>query len=116
MPCFAPHMVSVITPVKVSGGAPADRSPANVIVAKTNFIVVSFNQVLCCRLEPEAKVNVAADRMVAVVGLDRAGQRIGGEICADTGFHVAEQLDIACKSDCVGADPKGTADLRLPVK
>src|SRR5437667_7556976 len=81
-------------------------------------------EVLFRRLEPEAKVNVAADRMVAIVRLDRAGEGIGGEVRADAGFHIAEQLDIAGVADRVRADPESTAvgliepllDLRLAAK
>src|ERR1700680_3943561 len=81
-------------------------------------------KILFCRLEPETKENVAANRVVAIIRLDRAGQRISCEVRADSGFHIAEQLDIAGVSDRVRADPESTAvglieqllDLRLAAK
>src|SRR5690349_8691077 len=81
-------------------------------------------EVLVSRLEPDTKKHVSSHRMIAVVRLDGGRQRVRGEVYADAGFHVAEQLDIASVPDRVGANPKRAAvrfremifNLRLTVK
>ena len=47
--------------------------------------------------------------MISVVRFDRSRKRVCGEVCADAGFDVAEQIEIARVADRVGADAERAA-------
>ena len=60
-------------------------------------------------IKPEADKDIAAHRTIAIVTFDRIRQRIGGEVRADPGLYVTEQIDIARVANGVSADAEGAA-------
>src|SRR6266567_7924693 len=114
MPCFAPHIVSVMTPVN-SPALAAVKSPAKMSVKQMLFISDPFlssnsqAQAVFALPEPETNKDVAADRTRAVIRRDRIGQLINREVGADPGLDMTEQIDIPCVAESVSSDSKCAA-------
>src|SRR5579862_3295001 len=113
MVCFAPHEVSVMTPLNVAGAVAgaAVRTAASTNIEQNNFTALSFS--LSLRLKPKADEYVAACGMVAIKRLDRARKRISSKVCADAGFDRAKPIDITRVANGVGADTENSVDQKL---
>ena len=60
--------------------------------------------------EAESDEEISADWPISVGGVQRGGDCVGGEIGSDSGLQVARNLDIACVTERVGADPIDAGD------